>query len=79
MKIEVKLFANFRDYLPPGSEKFTCWVELEDGATVGRVLEELKIPESIPMITLVDGIHRTSEKPLHPGEVLSVFPPVAGG
>jgi molybdopterin converting factor small subunit len=79
MKIQVKLFANFRDYLPPGSDKFTCWVELEEGATIGRVLEKLKIPECIPMITLVDGIHRATEEPLHPGEVLSVFPPVAGG
>ncbi len=79
MKIEVKLFANFRDYLPPGSDKFTCFVDLEDGATVGRALEHLKIPESIPMITLVDGVHRMSEERLHPGEVLSVFPPVAGG
>ncbi len=79
MKIQVKLFANFRDYLPPGSEKYSCWVELEEGASISRVLEKLNIPESIPMITLVDGIHRATDQPLHTGEVLSVFPPVAGG
>jgi molybdopterin converting factor small subunit len=79
MKIEIKLFANFREYLPPGSEKYTCWLELEEGTTVGQALEKLKIPESIPMITLVNGLHRTFEDPLQTGDVLSVFPPVAGG
>jgi len=79
MKVEVKLFANFREYLPPGSDKYSCSLDLEEGTTVGGVLEKLKIPESIPMITLVNGIHRKPEDPLQPGDVLSVFPPVAGG
>jgi molybdopterin converting factor small subunit len=79
MKIEIKLFANFREYLPPGSEKYTCWLELEEGTTVGQALQRLKIPESIPMITLVNGLHRTFEDPLQAQDVLSVFPPVAGG
>ncbi|MBI5966989.1 MAG: MoaD/ThiS family protein [Deltaproteobacteria bacterium] len=79
MKVEVKLFANFREYLPAGSDKYSCSLDLEEGTTVGQVLEKLKIPESIPMITLVNGIHRSPEDPLQPGDVLSVFPPVAGG
>ena len=79
MKLEVKLFANFREFLPPGTDKYTCWLELEEGITIGRVLEKLKIPDDLPMITLVNGLHRTFEDRLQPGDVLSVFPPVAGG
>jgi molybdopterin converting factor small subunit len=79
MRIEVKLFANFREFLPPGSEKYSCWLDLEEGGTVSQALEKLKIPDSIPMITLVNGLHRNFEDSLHPGDVLSVFPPVAGG
>jgi len=79
MKLEVKLFANFREFLPPGTEKYTCWVELEEGATIGQALGKLKIPDDLPMITLVNGLHQTFEEHLRPGDVLSVFPPVAGG
>jgi len=79
MKVEVKLFANFREYLPPGSEKYSCTLELEEGVTIGQILERLKIPTSQPMISLVNGIHRKLEDPLQPGDVLSIFPPVAGG
>ncbi len=79
MKVEIKLFADFREYLPPGSEKYSCWLELEEGATIGQALEKLKIPDSAPMITLVNGLHQTFEDHLHLGDVLSVFPPVAGG
>jgi len=79
MKIEIKLFANLQEYLPPGSEKYACSLELEAGTTVGQVLEKLKIPDSEPIITVINGIHRPVDETLHPGDVLSVFPPVAGG
>lgn len=79
MKIEVKLFANFKEYLPPGSENYTCSLELKEGTTVGQVLERLKIPDSEPIITVVNGIHRPATANLQAGDVLSIFPPVAGG
>jgi len=79
MRMEIKLFANFREYLPPGSDKYSCWVDLKEGSTIGQALEQLKIPVSIPMITLVNGLHRSFEDILHPGDILSIFPPVAGG
>jgi len=79
MKVEVKLFANFRDYLPPGRDTYSCWLEMEEGTTIGQALERLKIPLSIPMIALVNGLHRVFEDRLRPGDVLSIFPPVAGG
>jgi len=79
MKVEVKLYANFQEYLPRGSEKYSCSLELGEGTTIAQVLAILKIPDSLPMVHLVNGIHRKAEDPLHPGDVLSIFPPVAGG
>jgi molybdopterin synthase sulfur carrier subunit len=79
MKVEVKLFANFQEYLPPGSEKYSCTLELAERTTIAQVLARLKIPESLPMVPLVNGIYRKPEDPLEPGDVLSIFPPVAGG
>lgn len=79
MKIEVKLFANFREFLPAGAEGYSVSLEVEAGTTIGRVLEILRIPESIPMLTLVNGIHRSFADEMRPGDVLSLFPPVAGG
>jgi molybdopterin synthase sulfur carrier subunit len=79
MKVEIKLFANFQEYLPAGSGKYSCFLELKEGTTIGQTLSRLNVPESMPMITLVNGIHRDLEEPLHPGDVVSVFPPVAGG
>jgi len=79
MKVEVKLFANFREYLPPGSSSYTHLLDLDEGTTVRQVLENLKVPSSMPMIILVNGIYKQADEVLHLGDVLSVFPPVAGG
>jgi sulfur-carrier protein len=79
MKIEVKLFGNFQQYLPIKNDKYSCPLELEEGTNIGQVIEKLKIPNTHPMIILVNGIHRKVEEPLQEGDVLSIFPPVAGG
>jgi molybdopterin converting factor small subunit len=79
MKVEVKLFANFRKYLPAGSDPYACLLDLDEGTTVNQVLERLKIPMSLPMILLVNGMHKQAEDVLQTGDVLSVFPPVGGG
>ena len=79
MEIEVKLFATLRDYLPKGSTRFSCKMEIEVGTQVQDILEKLKIPEEFPKIILVNGVHGKKEQTLKEGDVLSVFPPVAGG
>ncbi len=79
MQVEVKLFANFRDYLPPKSRSYAYLLDLDEGATIRQALENLKIPSGLPMILLVNGIHKQADDILQPGDVLSVFPPVAGG
>ena len=81
MKIVVKLFATLREYLPSGSDKYSCTMDLKEATTVAEIVEQLKIPREIPLIILVNGIqHQEKEKKvLQEGDVLSIFPPVAGG
>jgi len=79
MEIEVKLFATLRDYLPKGSGQFSCKVEIDSADTVRDVLEKLNIPKAMPKIILVNGVHSNLDRVLKFGDVLSVFPPVAGG
>jgi molybdopterin converting factor small subunit len=79
MEIEVKLFATLRDYLPKGSSRFSCKMEVDDSTRVQEILSRLKIPEEIPKIILINGVHGKREQTLKDGDVLSIFPPVAGG
>ena len=79
MEIEVKLFATLRDYLPAGSSRFSCKMKIEGSTRIEDVMSILKIPEEMPKIILVNGIHGKKEQILKDGDVLSVFPPVAGG
>jgi len=79
MEIEVKLFATLRDYLPKGSNRFSCKLEVDSQTRVQDILLKLKIPEEMPKIILVNGIHGKQDQILEEGDVLSIFPPVAGG
>lgn len=79
MEIEVKLFATLRDYLPKGSSRFSCKMDVDSHTRIQDILLKLKIPDEIPKIILVNGIHGKLEQVLKEGDVLSVFPPVAGG
>ena len=79
MEIEVKLFATLRDYLPKGSSRFSCKMEVDGSTRVQDILSRLKIPEEIPKIILINGVHGKKEQMLKEGDVLSIFPPVAGG
>ena len=79
MEIEVKLFATLRDYLPKGSDRFSCNMEVEGSTRVQDILSRLKIPEEMPKIILINGIHGKKDQVLKDGDVLSIFPPVAGG
>ena len=79
MEIEVKLFATLRDYLPKGSDRFSCKMTIDSHTRIQNILSRLNIPEEMPKIILVNGVHGKHDQVLKEGDVVSIFPPVAGG
>ena len=72
--IEVRLFATLR----VGRDKI-CSFAPEDTATVKDILDKLHIPVTEAAILLINGFHSKPEDSVKDGDVVSIFPPVAGG
>lgn len=79
LKVKVKLFGIFRNYLPSESEGPTFWMEFEEGATLEEILVRLGIPEEEPKALVHNHRAGKKEQVLADGDVVAVFPPVAGG
>ena len=79
MEVEVKLFATLRDYLPKGSDRCSCKMSVDGHTRIQDILSRLNIPEEMPKIILVNGVHGKNDQVLKEGDVVSIFPPVAGG
>lgn len=83
MRIQVKLFAMLTQWLPPGGADHTAELHVPEGATAHMVVDQLHIPPALATLAMVDGEHLNREeyehRPLHEGETLAIFPPIAGG
>ncbi len=79
MKVAVHLTATLRAYLPPGARGDSVVLDVADGTTVEQVVHSLRIPSELERLTVVNGLDATPGQRLVEGDVLSVFPPLAGG
>lgn len=79
MKVEVSLFGTLAQYLPRGTQGRTVIMDCPNGVTVGQVIDQLGIPKPYPAMLLVNGIHADSDTQLQEGDLLALFPPLAGG
>ncbi len=79
MKVEVRLFALLESYLPPHASGDAASLDVPLGTTVRDVVELLEIPDDLSCLTVVNGRDAPPEQLLAPGDVLSMFPPLAGG
>ena len=74
MKIKVRLFATLRDGRGKELEH-----EMDEDATVLKILHALEIePEDIAIL-LIDGRDGSFDTQLSDGNIISLFPPVGGG
>ncbi|MHA1459303.1 MAG: MoaD/ThiS family protein [Promethearchaeota archaeon] len=71
----IKFFANLRDLAPP--KKI---VILPTGSTVSTVLDMFAIAIETKLIILINGSpHKTRETYIKDGDIVAIFPPLAGG
>lgn len=84
MNITLKLFATLTDYLPAES-RYTNVVELDVniGTTIGQIIEQYHLPPKWVHLVLVNGVYIApgdrAAKELIKGDVLAIWPPIAGG
>lgn len=79
MTIEVRLFATLAEFLPPGSKSGRATLDVPETTSVGGVIASLGIPSTMPCIVLVNGEDAETDRALAPGDVVTLFPPLAGG
>jgi len=82
MKIYLELYASLMPLLPPGNSRFRREIKVADNAVVQDVIDEYHIPMELAHIVLVNGKFVCDDRDKHqlkPGDVLSIWPPVAGG
>lgn len=83
MKITFKLFANLSDYLPPGRKHNAIEIEVGPATTIGDLVSRFNLPERQVHLVLVNGVYIAPPgRPgcvLRDGDVVAIWPPVAGG
>ena len=71
----VKFFANLRSIAPPKKT-----ITLPKGSTVNTILEMFSISNDVKLIILINGNpHQKRETVIKNGDIIAIFPPLAGG
>jgi len=73
--ITIKLFATLKKYLPSSAEHYA----VNPGLSVGDLLEELHISESLAKLIFINGKKGDPDAVLKDGDRVGIFPPVGGG
>jgi len=84
MQITFKLFATLTDYLPPESRRGNqLTLDVPPDAPIARIIEPYGLPPKLVHLVLVNGRYIAPEArattTLQEGDVLAIWPPIAGG
>jgi molybdopterin converting factor small subunit len=79
VRVEVRLFATLRQYLPPDGRDGSAVVDVPDGSSARDVARRLGIPLDLERVMLVNGRDADPDRPLAPHDVITLFPPLVGG
>lgn len=84
MNITLKLYATLSDYLPAEARKTNQLpMQVNDGTTVMDVIAPLKMPAKLVHLVLINGHYLSpalrDSRVLLDGDVLAIWPPIAGG
>ncbi|MBP8149072.1 MoaD/ThiS family protein [Limnohabitans sp. T6-20] len=84
MNITFKLFATLTDYLPADARRSNqIMLDVAQDASIAQIIEPFGMPPKLVHLVLVNGKYIAPEvrgtTTLVEGDVLAIWPPVAGG
>ena len=84
MRITFKLYATLGDLLPPHAKRNIAEIEVDESATLHSIIDQYQVPRELAHLVLINGVFvcdadRDESGLLKEGDVLAIWPPVAGG
>ncbi len=84
MKITFKLYASLTQYLPPEVQRDNLMpLEVAPDATIADIVAPFRMPPKLVHLVLVNGVYiypdDRATRTLVEGDVLAIWPPIAGG
>lgn len=84
MQITFKLYASLTDFLPADRRTSNHMsLELAPGATIAEVIAPFQLPMAMVHLVLINGRYvppeQHGQQTLQDGDVLAIWPPIAGG
>jgi molybdopterin converting factor small subunit len=79
MKITVKLLANYKDFLPPGTNDNAIVLDVLHGTTVADAMSRFAVPLDDSSVIVLNGLTVDLNTPVSEGDVVTAFSAIAGG
>ena len=79
IKVQVEVFSILRKTVAKRFKKGNNTVAFDSKITITEMLKELSIPEDIEKIVLVNEKYCNTNHELRDGDIVKIFPPLAGG
>lgn len=84
MKVRFKLYATLQDLLPAEAVDNAVELEVDERASLYELIDRFRVPREKAHLVLINGSYvdpNERDKPgiLSEGDVVAVWPPVAGG
>lgn len=84
MQVTLKLFAGLSDRLPLEARRTNAVpVEVPEGTVLAQLIETWALPPRMVHLVLVNGEYvvppERAARRLSPGDVIAIWPPIAGG
>lgn len=84
MKVTFKLYATLQNLLPADAVNNATEIEVEDSITLHQIIDQFSVPRERAHLVLINGHyidHAGRDEPgvVTDGDVIAIWPPVAGG
>lgn len=84
MQITFKLYASLTDYLPVDRRAGNALeLDVAEGASVADIIAPFSLPLKLVHLVLINGLYvppaERASRTLQAGDVLAIWPPIAGG